>query len=149
MTITVKTTYSQFAALQLMESQSGKANLMFAAQELDRLALFCHLKANIRGWWHDSQTGDAKELNVGERYALMHSELSEGLEAVRKSLVSDHIPAFTGEEEELADVLIRLFDYAGAKKLRLADAFLAKLLFNEKREDHSVEAREGEGGKRF
>lgn len=136
---------------------SGAANLLHAAQELDRLAAICHTKAVMRGWWHTKEfpmyPGKAvtirKLLNIGERYALLHSEVSEAVEAVRKDLTSDHIPQFTGEEEELADVLIRLFDYAGAKKLRLTEAFLAKIAYNAVRVDHSVEHREGEGGKKF
>lgn len=68
--------------------------------------------------------------NTGEKIALMHSELSEALEADRKSLPSDHIEGFSGVEEELADVMIRILDFAGHHDLRLAEAFTAKLLFN-------------------
>jgi NTP pyrophosphatase (non-canonical NTP hydrolase) len=70
--------------------------------------------------------------NKGEAIALMHSELSEGLEALRKNLMSDHIP-FKGIEEELADCMIRIFDFAGAYGLQLSQAFLAKLEFNRSR----------------
>lgn len=81
--------------------------------------------------WNQHQ-GFWESANRGEKIALMHSELSEMLEAVRKhdGQPSEHIPAFTAEEEELADLLIRAFDYAGFFNLRLADAFHAKLLFN-------------------
>lgn len=144
----VRTGMTEFAARQIVTPSFMEKIEEFTAG-LDALAITCHVLAVSRGWWHDSQTGDAKELNIGERYALMHSELSEGLEAVRKDLVSDHIPEFTGEEEELSDVLIRLLDYAGAKRLRLGEAFIAKLRFNAVREDYSVEARECEGGKKF
>ena len=60
----------------------------------------------------------------------MHSELSEALEADRKGLQSDHIEGFTGVEEELADVLIRVLDFAGHFDLRLAEALQAKIQFN-------------------
>lgn len=75
-----------------------------------------------QGFW-DSE-------NTGEKIALMHSELSEALEADRKKLTSDHIPDFDGIEEELADCMIRIFDFAGHHELRLAEAFSAKLEYN-------------------
>lgn len=68
--------------------------------------------------------------NTGEKIALMHSELSEALEADRKDLTSDHIPGFSGVEEELADCMIRIMDFAGHHDLRLAEAITAKLQFN-------------------
>ncbi|UOF77823.1 ntP-ppase [Bacteriophage sp.] len=68
--------------------------------------------------------------NTGEKIALMHSELSEALEADRKNLQSDHIPEFTGVEEELADCIIRILDFAGRHNLRLGQAIQAKSLYN-------------------
>ncbi len=44
---------------------------------------------------------------------LIHSELSEMLEAVRKDLQSEKLPGVSGEAEELADVMIRVFDFCG------------------------------------
>ena len=68
--------------------------------------------------------------NTGEKIALMHSELSEALEADRKNLEAEHIPGFTGVEEELADVIIRILDFAGYHKLRLGEAISAKIAYN-------------------
>lgn len=62
--------------------------------------------------------------------ALMHSELSEALEAVRCNLTSDHIPQFTGIEEEFADVVIRIMQFSDWAGLRLSDAILAKMEYN-------------------
>jgi len=65
------------------------------------------------------------------KIALIHSELSEALEADRKQIVNDDkIPEFTGIEAELADAVIRIFDLAGAYDLRLGEAIVAKMLYN-------------------
>lgn len=58
---------------------------------------------------HDFYDTDAP-YNFGEKIALMHSELSEGLEAHRKDKVDDHLPEFEGWVVEFADVLIRMLD---------------------------------------
>jgi NTP pyrophosphatase (non-canonical NTP hydrolase) len=68
--------------------------------------------------------------NTAEKIALMHSELSEALEADRKDLESDKIPGFSGVEEELADLMIRVFDFAGHHNLRLGEAVVTKMRMN-------------------
>lgn len=64
---------------------------------------------------------------------LMHSELGEMTEGVRKPGPDQHIPEFTQEEIELADCIIRAFDYAGAFSLRLVEAIDAKMAYNKSR----------------
>ena len=68
--------------------------------------------------------------NTGEKIALMHSELSEALEADRKDLDAEHIPGFSGVEEELADCVIRILDFAAHHDLRLGEAISAKIAYN-------------------
>lgn len=68
--------------------------------------------------------------NTGEKLALMHSELSEALEADRKGLEAEHIVGFTGVEEELADCIIRILDFAHHHDLRLGEAISAKVFYN-------------------
>lgn len=63
---------------------------------------------------------------------LMVSELGEMLESIRKQSESK-IEGFTNEEEELADAVIRILDYAGAYNLRLGEAIVAKMAVNEGR----------------
>lgn len=116
------------------------------AQALHTIASVCRVENDK--WYHDTK-GNPIEPLTGDRYSLIHSEISEAFEAYRKNLKSDHIPEFLGEEEELADAIIRIMDYAANKKLRLGEAFVAKLLFNRVRKDHTNEARESENGKRF
>lgn len=79
--------------------------------------------------------GWQKKLDDGLALALMHSEISEALEWCRKdpAAPSDHIPEFTGLEEEMADLMIRILDFCEARKLRIGDALLAKHEFNKNR----------------
>ncbi len=65
--------------------------------------------------------------------ALMHAELGEATEAYRKDLIDDHIPEFKGIEAELADTVIRIMNMAAAKKLRVAEAIIAKMKYNKSR----------------
>lgn len=88
-------------------------------------------------------------VNPAEKIALMHSELSEMLEGVRKGLKDDHLPHRSAEEVEAADLLIRLLDYIGWRGLDLQGAMREKLKYNVQREDHTNEARRADGGKKF
>jgi hypothetical protein len=143
------TKWSQYNAMNMLNTSSVETNLRIGANSLDHLATICHLRAVHSGWWHDKETGDPKELNIGERICLLHSEASEMMEGFRKDLPSDHIEGFSMAEEEAADILIRLFDMAEPAGLRLGEAFIAKLNYNAVRPDHKPENREKEGGKQF
>lgn len=100
-------------------------------------------------WYHDPLTGERIFLNKGERFALMHSELSEAFEGERKDMMDKHLPNRRAVEVELADLLIRVFDYAGEYKLDLGGAVQEKLQYNRTREDHTDTARLGPNGKKF
>ncbi len=76
---------------------------------------------------------DERERNDAEMIALMHSELSEGLEGLRKSLDSEKIAGYLNIEEELADCIVRIMDYGSARGLRIGEALVVKQRFNEKR----------------
>lgn len=78
--------------------------------------------------WHDTPRTD------GEVLALIHCEISEGLQALRQGNPPDHhCPDFSSIEIELADTIIRIMDYAGEKKLDIAGAIIAKMDFNRTR----------------
>jgi len=61
--------------------------------------------------------------NKGEKIALMHSELSECLEAIRKGDRGN-------EAEELADTVIRILDYCGQHGIPLGAALVNKMQAN-------------------
>lgn len=63
--------------------------------------------------------------------------------------MDDKLPDRKMAEVELADALIRIFDYAGAFGYDLQGAFEEKMAFNATREDHKHEARKIAGGKQF
>jgi hypothetical protein len=87
-----------------------------------------YMTSKANGFWEEGINR-----NRGEMIALMHSELSECLEGIRKNTMDDHIPEFSSEEAELADTMIRIMDYGAGFKLRVMEALLAKLLYNKSR----------------
>ena len=60
----------------------------------------------------------------------MHSELSEGLEGLRKNLMDDKLPHRAMIECELADVIIRIMNYATQTNLDVAGALIEKAGYN-------------------
>lgn len=104
-------------------------------------------KQNLR-WWFDSH-GNPLVRNDGEMIALIHSELSEALEGVRKNKMDDHLPHRKSVEVEMADAIIRILDYCGGRGLDIGGALEEKLAYNTTRADHTYEARAKNGGKKF
>lgn len=117
--------------------------------DINTLAAVVHRLNNHAGWWHDIETGEPLERNVGELLCLMHSELSEAMEADRKDLMDDKLPHRKGLEVELADLMIRVLDVAGASGMDIGGAIVEKLEYNLKRADHKPENRIKEGGKKY
>ena len=80
---------------------------------------------------------------------LIHSEISEALEAYRCGAQDSKIPTRRGEEVELADALLRICLLAYQTGYDLPGAVCDKIEYNASRKDHSPEARAGVGGKKF
>lgn len=95
-------------------------------ESFHNLATTAYQNSAHKGFWKDG-----KARNKGEMIALMHSELSECLEGARHGdPESDKIHGFSVSEEELADTIIRIMDYAYGFELRVAQALIAKMHYN-------------------
>jgi NTP pyrophosphatase (non-canonical NTP hydrolase) len=73
---------------------------------LDALAAILHETAIEKGFWDGPKNHD----KFGNKLALVHSEVTEVLEAIRKNKGSEEVV------EEMADVLIRLLDLYAAMR---------------------------------
>lgn len=106
------------------------------------LAQIAHANSRAKGFWqiHDvikaHPTHSAELLKIWElsRHDLMHTELAEATEGVRKNLQDDHLPHRSMRVCELADVVIRILDVAGAEEMPLAEVILEKMAYNAGRE---------------
>ena len=78
-----------------------------------------HETAKSKGWWEDI-------LPIPTLLCLVHSEVSEALEAYRREDMSNF-------EEELADIVIRIFDMAGGLGIDIEKAIINKVEANKLR----------------
>jgi len=88
---------------------------------LDALAAILHETAIEKGFWNSPKNFDV----FGNKLALVHSEVTEVLEAMRKNKGSEEIV------EELSDILIRTLDlYASMRNAGFVEHSLDEILFN-------------------
>lgn len=127
-------------------------DLIFAHGGVADMQAVCHTLARNAGWWdrHEAMAAAGFETeSFVTKHDLIHSELSEALEGLRKGKNDDHLPHRKAVEVELADAVIRIMDLAGAMELDLAGAIVEKLAYNLQRADHKTENRNADGGKKF
>lgn len=92
-----------------------------ANSSYDKLATEIHETNVEKGFWGDPEMMD----KYAAKLALIHSEVTEVLEALRKSQGTDKVT------EEFADVLIRTFDlYATLVEAGEADPLLYKVMYD-------------------
>jgi hypothetical protein len=97
---------------------------------VNEFALECYKNAIDHGWGVDDE-GNVIKRNFGEIVALCHSELSEALEEWRKGLDANYVyyRESDGKPEgipfEMADVVIRVFDWFVSEGLDI-EAFLSE-----------------------
>lgn len=123
-----------------LKTNNGRNSLMDAYQEALDLCMYlkqrlmeeketktirywqneCHNNAVEHGWWEEKRP-------IPELLCLIHSEVSEALEAYRKADMDNF-------REELADIAIRLFDLAGGYAVDLEYEIENKHKINKTRE---------------
>lgn len=90
---------------------------------MNALGILCH-QISVDNGFRDEKR------NFGEGIALIHSELSEALEADRHGAMSDKIVGHTGVEEEFADAIIRIMDLSDGLDLSVGRAIVEKIRYN-------------------
>lgn len=99
---------------------------------LEELAFTIHSNAVDKGFW-EPNTEENHTVFYIKQLAMIHSEVSETLEAIRKEKGEDIVV------EEMADILIRLLDlWAGMQRdgvvrTTITDALLQKVAINTER----------------
>lgn len=111
---------NQITSSSLNNSGVGEVSLV-TDYGLDALSAILHETAIEKGFWSSPKNFDV----FGNKLALIHSEVTEVLEAIRKNKGSEEIV------EEMSDILIRTLDlYASMRNAGFVEHSLDEVLFN-------------------
>ncbi len=93
--------------------------------DINYMTKLIHENSKAHGWWET-------ERELPEIIALCHSELSEALEAYRNNepMVWDNNGKPDGIAVEMADCVIRIFDWFGANGIDTFDVMYKKHKYN-------------------
>lgn len=130
----------EYNPLILKATRVTTENPFFNTKFKETFGVLCsvvHKSACDKGFWREdigSNKPDTQECAV--KSALIHGEVSEFVEAIRKPqmLPDKHLKNRANYEVELADIVIRVMDLAEALRVDLAGAILEKIQFNKTRE---------------
>lgn len=152
--------------IELKEARDKIASLnrQLCESAANQLRDVCYSAALNAGWWkvpYADQFDPAAKIDVreyrsyilqwwiGTKIALIHSDVSEALEGMRKDKMDDHLPHLKSIDVELADTIIRIMDLCGGLGIDIGRAITEKLAYNAVRADHKIENRDSVGGKAF
>lgn len=96
---------------------------------LDAICIEAYEVAKSKGFWEKP----IADYNKSEAIMLMVTELAEAVEALRADALDDKLPQYPGEWVELADCLIRIVNYCGARNIPLGEVTRAKMEYNKSR----------------
>lgn len=138
--------------IQLDDYMVHKTELDSLIIVLTIIKYLCYNEAKNNGWYTNPETKEPIEPDPAARFALFHSEVSEAFEVWRKH-------GFKPKEDkkgpegklacELADLVIRVFDFCGHHNIPIETAIFNTLKYNRHRPDHKPENRLKEGGKKI
>jgi len=120
----------------------------YRESNINKMIKSVHQNAKDHGWWED-------ERSFGDIVSLCHCELSEAMEEFRNGHKPNEI-YYSGKNEsgiccesrplptmvckkpegipiELADVIIRIFDYCGHAEIDIKSAIIEKMEYNKDR----------------
>jgi NTP pyrophosphatase (non-canonical NTP hydrolase) len=109
-----------------MSSVSVSATFLQDLQNVQRL---CYQNSKDHGFWDGAEND-----NIPTKLCLIHSEISEALEAHRKgNPPSEKCPGHSHFAEELADAVIRILDLAGRLEIDIGTVLVQKMAVDAKR----------------